>query len=171
DRGVVLAWWGTLRAPAQEGDRLALHYDLSVQMPDVGGSWSLAAGISAWDFGQSNSIAWRPIDEEQLGAGTHQLSGTVYSRTVESWDIQAGSPLIYWQVAVAASAGWPWGERYWSDHYGSWVTPFRGVSLTVPNQSIDVTFLTSPAPEPASHGVWLAGLTGLWILRRTKARE
>lgn len=114
DRGIALAWWGTLKTPAQAGDQLELRYDLGITMPDLGGTWSLGAYVSAWD--PYNSVPDRMIDELRLDAGTHQLSGTVFSRPVEDWQVGPGSgPVIYWQVVLAATADAPWSERSWSD--------------------------------------------------------
>lgn len=176
DRGLSLVFWGTLRQPAQVGERLSLSYDFVIDVPDTGVEWVLRAQIGAWDFGQSNSLnsSGSPLYGSLSEAASQHLQGSFSSEAVQDWQVYEGSePLRYWQVSLSATAHAPWGESQWSEAYGQYLTPFRGLSITVPNQSLDVALLPAevPAvPEPASHALWLLGL-GLWLAGRQHARR
>lgn len=175
DRGLSLVFWGTLRQPAQAGERLSLSYDFHIEVPDTGVEWVLRAQIGSWDFGQSNSLngSGASLYGSFSEAGSQHLQGSFSGEAVQDWQVGEGSePLRYWQVSLSATAHAPWHERHWSDTHGQYLTPFRGLSITVPNQSLDVALLPAevPAvPEPASYALWLAGL-GLWLATRQRAR-
>ncbi len=175
DRGLTLVYWGRLRAPARAGDQIAMHYDFNVDLPDVGGNWRLSAALSSWDFGQSNTIAYGTAVEGWADAGgQYHLEGEFTSDAVQAWDIDPDQPMLYWQVALSAVANAPWDETYWSDRYGDYVTPFRGLSISVPDQSLDIALfnandaLPSPVPEPGSLALTLAALGALAARRRRR---
>lgn len=171
DRGVTLVWRGTLRAPAGVGDRLSMAYDFTIDAPDTGVSWILRAQLGSWDFAQSNSLGGNGAYlQGELAEGSHQLQGRLEGDELQSWEVSPDSPVVYWQVSLSAVAYAPWAETYWSDTYHGWVTPFRGLSITVPDQSLDVALVpfTPAVPEPASALMALLGL-GTLLARRRRA--
>ena len=173
NRGIAMVYWGTLRAPASLGDQISMHYDLSIEMPDVGGTWTLSAALGNQSFGNGNSVGYpRVIDSQGLSAGTHHLTGSLQTEAVQDWQLDPESPLIHWQVVVAAVAYAPWDETYYSETYGTYVTPYRGLTITVPDQSIDIAMVnnTAPVPEPGTLALALAGLGGLVGMRARRRR-
>jgi uncharacterized protein (TIGR03382 family) len=169
DRGIAMVYWGTLQTPAKLGDQVSMHYDLSIEMPDVGGTWTLSAALSTQSFGTSNSVGYPLVTDNQgLEAGTHHLSGSLQTEAVQNWQLDPESPLLHWQVIVAAVADAPWSESYYSDYYGTTITPYRGLTISVPDQSIDITVVnsTAPVPEPGTMVLALAGVGALLARRR-----
>lgn len=182
NRGIAMVWSGSLAAPAVEGDRLAIAVDFTVSIPDVGGSWTFGAQLSDSDFGNTNSLNSYGSGSASgwiSDAGTYRIQGVIVTDALQQWQIQPDAP-TYWQIYVTNTGNSPWNERYWSTTYGTYVTPYRGLTLTVPDQSIDVahvdaSFDTSAAgltvsavPEPSS---WLLMALGVGALGAARVRR
>lgn len=175
DRGIAMVWSGVLSRPASLGDRLAISVDFTVTVPDVGGGWVMGARLAGYDMGGSNSLPTYGTSSSSGGlgeAGSYRVHGALLTDELQAWQFQPGQP-VYWQVFVAGVANAPWDERAWSDVYGRYLTPFRGITLTVPEHSIDVAHVdasytagtlglsVSAVPEP---GAWLLMALGLGLL-------
>jgi PEP-CTERM motif len=183
DRGISLAWSGTLARPAAVGDRLAITVDFTVSLPDVGGSWSFGAALSDnnlnntnwFSFGSGGQSGW------ESEGGTYHVHGVILSDPIYYLPEDPAAP-IYWGVMVSGTANAPWHETYYSDTYDQYVTPYRSVTLTVPDHSIDIThvdasysydgqlgLVSAPVPEPTT---WLLMGLGLgFVALRYRARS
>jgi hypothetical protein len=167
DRGIAMVWSGTLNRPAALGDRLAISVDFSVQLPDTGGRWLIGARLAGYDLGSSNSLpTWGTSSADgSLGAaGSYRVHGALLTDELQDWQFEPGAP-VYWQVFVAGVANAPWDEGAWSDVYGQYLTPYRGISLTVPDHSIDGTHVdASYLPGPLGLSVSAVPEPGSWLL-------
>lgn len=182
ERGVALVWSGVLTRPAAVGDRLAITVDFSVTLPDTGGNWTFGARLtdSPQDHDHDNSLSYystgSAAGDWTYEAGTTHVHGLVLTDPLADWQVHDGAP-IYWKVFVTGTAGAPYAEGGWSDTYGTYLTPYRAVSITVPEHSIDVAHVdanfvpggpiglsVSAVPEPATWGMLALGL-GLVALR------
>lgn len=174
DRGIAMVWSGSLSATAQAGDRLAMSVDFTVTLPDVGGQWAIGARLGDYNFSNTNSLPSYGSSSDygwQGEAGSYRVQGNLLSDALEDWQVVPGEP-IYWQVFVAGVADAPWSETYWSDLFG-YVTPYRSVTITVPEHSIDIAHVdasytpgslglsVTAVPEP---GTWLLMALGLGLL-------
>ncbi len=167
DRGVAMVWSGTFAAPVLEGDRLAIHVDFSINVPDVGGEWKIGARIGSDNFASSNSLsaygegsAYGSIYE----AGTHRIHGLLATDQIQEGQYEPGTTL-YWQVFVTGLANAPWGERTWSETYQTYYYPYRAMSLTVPMDSIDVAHVDASF-TPANLGLTVTAVPepGTWLM-------
>jgi hypothetical protein len=185
DRGVALVWSGTLARPAALGDRLAINVDFNITIPDTGGEWSFGAQLANYNIGDSNSLStWGGgiTSSWQSEAGTYRVHGLVLTDPLDEYQMQSDTGTFFWKVYVTGTAGTPYSEGGWSDTYERYMTPYRGISITVPEYSIDVSHVdanyvpsgnlgltVTAVPEPSE---WLLMLLGIGLLgARTRRRN
>jgi hypothetical protein len=186
DRGVALVWSGTLASPAAVGDRLAITVDFNVTLPDVGGSWTFGAQLADYNVGSSNSLPYDTAGSTSGNwiseAGTYHVQGVMLTDPLTEYQVHADQP-TYWKVFVTGTASTPYNEGAWSDAYGTYMTPYRGVTLTVPQHSIDVAHVdanyvfsgdtgltvTAVVPEPGTWGMLALGLGVVALRARRRA--
>jgi hypothetical protein len=154
DAGAVMVWGGTVQRVPGVGDSLSIHYDFSVgfDAPATGVSYFLSAYLGSYEPSNHvyNSLLnnWTEINGENL-------LGNVTTQPLQDYEI--GSENYYWQIVVGVyGSAYDWGQ---TDN-GIYTTHFPGVSLTVPNQSIDVSYVAA-VPLPGAAVLFLGGLLPL----------
>lgn len=151
DAGVALVWGGTVQRAPAAGDSLSIHYDFSVgfDAPADGVGYVLSAYLGNYApynaTGNSQIDAWTYINGDRL-------VGTINTDPLQEYDIS--SDTYHWQIVLAAyGSGFGWGQ---TDN-GIYTNQFPGVSLLVPNHSIDVSYAAA-VPLPAGAVLFLSGL-------------
>lgn len=162
DAGVALVWGGTVQRTPAAGDTLTIHYDFSLgfNAPADGASYMLSAYLGS--YAPSNSVGNSQLNDWTYLDGDQHV-GTITTDPLQDYDL--GSETYYWQIVLAAyGSGFDWGQ---TDN-GINFNQFPGVSLVVPNHSIDVSYV-SAVPLPASTLFFMSGLFPL--LAKTHRRK
>lgn len=154
DAGVAMVWGGTVQRAPGVGDSLSIHYDFSVDFdtPATGMSYVLSAYLGSYEpYNNVNNALldnWTEINGDNL-------IGSVTTEPLQDYEV--GSDNYYWQIVIGVyGSAYDWGR---TDN-GVYTTHFPGVSLNVPNQSIDVSYVTA-VPVPGAALLFLSGLLPL----------
>lgn len=180
--GLALLWGGSIQGTLAGGDKLSAPFDLGYAFTHtpafvgdtyISNSWKLTMGIIQWngaepinwavDAGNSgfgSIITSSNISGYESVAGSYSHTGTL-DLNIEEWILNSYSP-THWFVRLEVLLD------HENGYFSDWDTKPRlngdTLTITVPQNSIDIAYVA--IPEPAS--TLLAALGGMALLRRRR---